>query len=331
MPGILDEAGNAWHKEEECWCQMIEGVEGLHLCIPLQMCWFRNIEGRDPVSGRDNIYMTCIRHANLDAMLGKSPLTIWSHRRETLVALRNAANIGKTPAYHHMGMSLTVNMLVKSLVAKGRILDHVQFSTLRKMRLAYTKNWESPSYGVMEGAAFADGKYRVRQTSCPAQSEWFRDFLRGLKFRMGCQSDPNHGLLMGAIVHLLALMRSDAEEAKEAVSMAEADELWKVGVYMCILTAASLRGHEGFYLELAGLRKHLAKGRLGVIPPGLSKSSLLTEEMCRDLPHITICLIGKFKEKPGTDHNMISIANNTISGVRPRWWVEKMVEVCTHT
>ena len=49
---------------------------------------------------------------------------------------------------------------------------------------------------------------------------------------MGSQSDPNHGLLIGAIVHLLALMRSDAEEAKEAGSMAEADKLWKVGAYV---------------------------------------------------------------------------------------------------
>jgi hypothetical protein len=62
-------------------------------------------------------------------------------------------------------------------------------------------------------------------------------------------------------------MRSDAEEAKEAGSMAEADELWKVGAYECILTAASLQGHKGFYLELAGLHKHLAKGRVGGIPP----------------------------------------------------------------
>ena len=197
------------------------------------------------------------------------------------------------------------------------------------MRSTYTKNWESLPYGVMEGAAFANGKYWVRQTLCPAQSEWFHDFLRGLEFRMGCQSDPNHGLLIGAIVHLLALMRSDAEEAKEAGSMAEADELWKVGAYVYILTAASLRGHEGFYLELAVLRKHLAKGRVGVIPPGLSKSSLLTEEMCRDLPHVTICLLGKFKGESGTDHHMISIANDTISGLHPWWWVEKLVEVCS--
>ena len=117
----------------------------------------------------------------------------------------------------------------------------------------------------------------------------------------------------------LALMRSDVEEAKEAGSMAEADELWKVGAYVCILTAASLRGHEGFYLDLAGLCKHLAKGRLGVIPPGLSKSSPLTEEMCRDLLHVTICLLGKFKGESGTDHHMICVANDTISGLHPRW------------
>ena len=123
-------------------------------------------EGRDHVLGRDDTYITCIRRANLDAMLGKSPLNIRSHRRETLAALRNVASIGKTLVYHprgpfpvgdHVGMSLVVDMLVKSLVAKGRILDHVQFSTLRKMRSTYTKNWESSPYGVMEGAAFANG------------------------------------------------------------------------------------------------------------------------------------------------------------------------------
>ena len=128
-----------------------------------------------------------------------------------------------------------VDMLLRSLVAKGRILDHVQFATLQKMRSTYTKNWESSPAGVKEGAAFANGKYRVRQTTCPAQSEWFYDFLRGLEFRMGCQSDPNnHGLLMGVIVHLLDLIRIDAEDAEEAEAVLEANELWKVGVYVCI-------------------------------------------------------------------------------------------------
>jgi hypothetical protein len=125
-------------------------------------------------------------------MLGKSLLTIRAHRSQTLSSLQNAMRIDKTPAYHPrgpfpkedpVGMSLAVDMLLKSLVAKGRILDHVHFSTLQKMRSTYTKNWESSPAGVKEVSAIANGKYRVRQTNCPAQSEWFYDFLRGLEFR----------------------------------------------------------------------------------------------------------------------------------------------------
>ena len=339
MPGIVDEEGNPWHNEDARHRQMMEGVEGSHLCIPFQceMCWYWNLEGRNPTPGKDDVYLTCIRRANLDAMLGKSPLTIRAHRSQTLSSLQNAMRINKTPSYHPrgpfprgdpVGMSLAVDMLLKSLVAKGRILDHIQFATLRKMRSTYTKNWESSPAGVKEGAAFANGKYRVRQTTCPAQSEWFYDFLRGLEFRMGCQSDPNHGLLMGAIVHLLDLIRIDAEEAEEAGSVVEGNELWKGGAYVCILMAASLRGHEGFFLELAGLRKHLAKGRVGVVPAVLNKSTLLTEEVCRNLPHVTLCLLGKFKGKTGIDHHLIALANETVSGLQPRWWIEKLVLVC---
>ena len=125
---------------------------------------------------------------------------------------------------------------------------------------------------------------------------------------MGCQLNPNHGLLMGAIVHLLDLIRIDAEEAEEARAVLEVNELWKGGAYVCILTVASLRGHEGFFLELAGLRKHLFKGRVGIVPTVLNKSTLLTEEVCRNLPHVILCLLGKFKGKTRIDHHLIILA-----------------------
>jgi hypothetical protein len=104
-----------------------------------------------------------------------------------------------------------------------------------------------------------------------------------MKYPMGCQLQPNHGLLVKAIVHLLALVEEDAREA-ELGYKADANELWKVGAYVWVLTAASLRGHEGFYLDLAGMRKHLHKGRFGEVPVGLDKSTVLTEEVCRKLP-----------------------------------------------
>ena len=66
-------------------------------------------------------------------------------------------------------------------------------------------------------------------------------------------------------MHLSDLIRIDAEEAEEARAVLEANSLWKGRAHVCILTAASLRGHEVFFLELAGLRKHLSKGRVGVV------------------------------------------------------------------
>ena len=338
---MKDVAGNPWHKEDERQQQMLTAVEGAHLCIPFQceVCWFRNLEGRDPRGESDDVYLACIRRANLDAMLGKSPLTIRAHRRETIGVLENSRLIGKTPAYHPrgpfplgdpVGMSLAVDMLVKSLVAKGRLADHVQFATLRKLRATYTKNWESSPSGVKEGASFAKGAGRIRPTSCPAQSEWFYDFLRGMEYRMGSKAEPNRGLLMGAIVYLLSLVSMDAEEAEEAGFHADANELWKVGAYVCILTAASLRGHEGFFVDLTGLRDNLSAGKFGVVPASfvIDKDSLFTEEICKDLPHVTVAMLGHFKGETGVDQHLIALANKSVSGLKTRWWIEKLVSVC---
>ena len=233
---MKDVAGNPWHKERNRQAKMLTAVEGARLCIPFQckVCWFHNLEGRDPRGEGDDVYLACIRRANLDAMLGKSPLRIRAHRRETIVVLKNSRLIDKMPAYHPrgpfpvgdpVGMSLAVDMLLKSLVAKGRIADHVQFATLRKLRGTSTKNWKSSPSKVKEGASFATGVGRIRPTSCPAQLEWFYNFLRGMEYWMGCQSKPNHGVLIGAIVHLLAILSVDAQEAEESRLEVEANEL----------------------------------------------------------------------------------------------------------
>ena len=78
------------------------------------------------------------------------------------------------------------------------------------------------------------------------------------------------------------------------------------------------------------MRKHIAKGRTGVVPAGLSKTTILTEEDCLSLPHVTICLLGKFKGETGVDHHLITVANKTSSGLQAYWWVEKLLEVCEY-
>ncbi len=65
-----------------------------------------------------------------------------------------------------------------------------------------------------------------------------------------------------------------------------------------------------------------------MVPPGLNKSTLLSEEACQKLPHVAVCLLGQFKGETGTDHHLIALANKTVSGLRPRWWIEKLISVC---
>ena len=99
---IKDKLGNPWHKDEKRHRRLSQGVDRSHMCIPFQceICWMRNLEGRDPIMGSDDVFKACIKRANLDAILGKSPLTIGNHVRETRAVIKNAELINKTLSYY---------------------------------------------------------------------------------------------------------------------------------------------------------------------------------------------------------------------------------------
>jgi hypothetical protein len=143
------------------------------MCIPFQCktCWMRNLENREPVTGDDDVYVACIKCANLNGMLGKSPLTIQNHARESRSVVKNASLINKTPTYYTrgpfrlgdaVGMGLAVDMELKLLVTRGCIHEHVQFLTLQRLRASHTKNWESSPLGVAVKGIFHE---RPRQDS----------------------------------------------------------------------------------------------------------------------------------------------------------------------
>ena len=258
---------------------------------------------------------------------------------ETLAMIENFGMCGLTLPLHPLGpmplsdssgMGIAIAMQLKSLTAKGRIVANPQYATVRGVRGTASLNWQASPFGVGESSSFAKGKGRVRPTSCPTQSDWFYYFSLGMELRMGSQAQPDQAVRIGAVVHLLHLIKSDAQSAEDSGYATDASYLWKVGAYVCILTAASLRGHEGFYVELAGLRNHLKKGKYGTIPADLAitKELILTEEVCANLPHVTLTLLGHFKGETRVDHHLIAIASATQSGLQPRWWIEKLVSVC---
>lgn len=296
-----------------------------------------NIEKRGIKPG-DEEYIACIRRSNLDAITGKSQLTISSHRREMFANIARCERAQKTPSYPHrgpmpmedtVGMSVLVEMQMKSLHARGRIKDYVQFDTLRRLRSSYTKAYDSSPLAVGEGASFSQGTGRVRPTSCPTQSEFFTDAIRGMENRLGYDTHADHAVSIEAIVKCLHLIKEDAAElALDAETLPEANQLFKLGAFICVLTAGGLRGYEGFYTDLAGLRQHLHKGKDGVIPDKVKNcNNLLSEEECKNLPHVVLPLLGNFKNRPGTALHLINLASKSMSGLETRWWIEKLVEV----
>lgn len=333
----MDEEGNIWHTQAARLKRLNQGVRGAHLVVPFQceICWIRLMEKRDP-SPEDASFVKCIRRANLDAIAGRAEKTISSHVSRMARVVRNCEALNKTPSYpsrgpfseyDSIGMGTAVDMLFASLTSRGRIKEHVQFDTLRQIRSTASISYQSSSAGMQEVASFTRGTGRVRSTKCPTQSMWFADFLRGCEYRMGSESRANKPITIKATIEILRRLRLRAEEESET-NPHLSNYYYRVGAMIAVLTSGSLRGNEGFYLSLAGLRKHLHLGRDGIIPAGYNLHHIFSEEDAMRLPHVVLSLLGDFKGENGSDYHLLNIANVTTSGIKVRWWVEKLVAVC---
>ena len=60
---------------------------------------------------------------------------------------------------------------------------------------------------------------------------------------------------------------------------------------------------------LAGLRANIDSGHNVVIPQGLTKATILSEEACKKLPHVAMCLLEKFKVEGGINYHAINVAS----------------------
>ena len=78
-----------------------------------------------------------------------------------------------------------------------------------------------------------------------------------------------------------------------------------LATYLLICFLGSLRGNEGFMVELGGLIQHIYDG------------TGETEER----PYVVIPLLGRFKNKSGERWNLLLCSSSTASGFRSRLWV----------
>jgi len=325
-----------WEGQAARDARLNTGLIGAHVVVPFQceICWMRNLEGRNPHSIDDRLYTMCIRRVNLDAINSRAAGTLATHLGNIKSMLETCAEIGRTPNLpqrgpfplaDQVGMGVAVEMQMKSIRNKGRIVPNIQWESLRKARGTQTKMWASSPIGIAEGSTFSGFNRRVSITSAPTQSEFFSDFLSGAKDRMGHQTKNQLSVPIGVVVRMLELVELDIT-VSENVSNTKA--LTRFGTLVTILTAASLRGHEGFYLDIAATRKYLNVGKVGTIPSGSMKNKILSEAESKALPRVCICLMGKFKGETGERYHSIILANESTSGLRIRNWVERLIAIC---
>ena len=85
---------------------------------------------------------------------------------------------------------------------------------------------------------------------------------------MGYDTEANRGVSIDAIVKTLDYIKVDTAEAE---TKAETNQLYKILAFICMVTAGSLCGYEGYYIDLAGLREQICKDPDGMIPPRITQ------------------------------------------------------------
>ena len=108
------------------------------------------------------------------------------------------------------------------------------------------------------------------------------------------------------------MLRLMEDELNERTTSAVRKRLLTMrGGYIAVTYSYSLRGNEGFWVDGYRLQSHLQLG-------------------CSDtyeIPHVAVALLGRFNSEGGDRMHVFTLANETKSGVKNRWWLEKVASV----
>ena len=294
---------------------------GDHLMTNFQcdLCHFRNIQKRDPIRdevAKDNVLLTCIRRANLDALWSKESGTVEANQREIVRMIGKCRELGIPPSVmlppkrpfplrDVQFMGLAAVMVFRSLDA-GKNDKFVQFNTVRHMRSSAHNYWKS-SVNDEQTAVALKGSPKMVTSNSPTNSEWFEKFIIGYHRRVGDVVKPDLAIsneLMGALM-------KDFERDWVSASGSREDEgaVLFPALFAILSYTASLRGEETTLLDLKATRENTVSG--------LSHPSK---------PHVVITLTGRFKNEVGVLSHDIPLVEKTSSGLTIRVWLERMLD-----
>ena len=285
--------------------------------IPVQSMHFQDSEGEGPSAFISSSRLSCcIRMMNLDSFWHAECNTISSHWSAFKSGLKVLERVGIPPPYQNLGpypltdtfgYGVALQMLLKSEEAGKQGHAYQQFTTIKQLHSAYSGVYYASAQGMAEGASYGQGKNQSFYMRCPTNSPWFVKFYSGCEKRMGKDLDANVALLGVAVREWLAETMQAIRESQDEL---EGDHLISVGAYVAVTYTASLRGHEMFMMDLAGVCKYIRVGQDHV-----------------ELPHVIVVLLGWFKGETGEKYHLIPLPVQTNSGIKVGKWMEVVVAV----
>ena len=242
---------------------------GDSLAVPFQcdLCIFRRVTEKDPkpTSATNNLLLHYIRRANLDSFWSRAPRTIANDLGHVKRSIRNLSRVGlpgpyydpgPAPAHDSCGYEAAIALLMDSQEKGTYHDDHKQWQSVRKLRSAISNN-ERASFRLAGIAVIADDNSRAQRFQEGGTSSfWFNRFTQGVSNRMGADVRKNVGLCSEIWSRFLdrvsyKIKKSDTEQ--------EAAKWTMGGAYFCFSYVCSLRGEEGFLLDIKKLREHGSK------------------------------------------------------------------------
>jgi len=289
---------------------------GDHLMIPFEcdVCIFIKLKGHlpDPSSPPDTLLMSCIRRMNLDAFWSREVSTVKSNTRRANKLIETSSifqmpgpffHQGPLPLHDHCGYRIAVSILLLSRNPGKHSSSHTQFDTLRTYRATFSNFTRASSDNNRTSLSMGDlnGNYQ-RLTHDEASSFFFKRFIVGLRSRMGQIHKPNLAMSNQLITTLVEGLETKVDEAIDDDEV----HLWSsVLTYVVISYVLSLRGPEGFLLDLRGLHQHWD----------------------RSADYVTIALLGRLKGEHHDLLHLIPCSNSTSSGIQVRKIVKNHLRI----
>ena len=263
----LINALNKIHQQSDAF---LKGRNGDHLMTTFEcdLCVFRKLKRRDPNETLeiDCLSLACIRRANLDACWSSASSTVKGNVTQIKKTIKFSQrlglegpylNMGPFPPFDYCGYQVACQMLMNSL-EEGKInKSYTQWSTIRKLRTCYANQVRASPQANQLILAMNDtkGKYqRFSKDTCG--SLWFHKFARGRKSRMGEEWRTNKAFSSKLLIKLIKQNELFIFQARAPASKHK----WMVyATYVIVSYVVSLRGNEGFLLDLHGLHRHWNK------------------------------------------------------------------------